>query len=128
MGLKTRIENCVSGTEKSKQQLAEVLPEYGRLKERLSEVTKQHGDARRERESLESQSRSLSAELSDKIRQMEVRVNEVKYKKQIEITEISEKLEKEYDHRIQQTLAELRDFYENQMKTNRAEFSRKYET
>ena len=66
----------------------QVLPEYGRLKERLSEVTKQHGDARRERESLESQSRSLSAELSDKIRQMEVRVNEVKYKKQIEITEI----------------------------------------
>merc|ERR1712079_758715 len=42
--------------------------------------------------------------------------------------EISEKLEKEYDHRIQQTLAELRDFYENQMKTNRAEFTRKYET
>ena len=65
-----------------------MLPEYGRLKERLSEVTKQHADARRERESLESQSRSLSAELSDKIRQMEVRVNEVKYKKQIEITEI----------------------------------------
>merc|ERR1712079_893206 len=126
--LKTRIENCVSGTEKSKQQLAEVLPEYGRLKERLSEVTRQHGEARRERESLESRSRSLSAELSDKIRQMEVRVNEVKYKKQIEITKISEKLEKEYDHRIQQTLAELRDFYENQMKTNQAEFTRKYET
>ena len=38
---------------------------------------------------------------------------------------VSEKLEKEYDHRIQQTLAELRDFYENQMKTNRAEFTRK---
>ena len=41
------------------------------------------------------------------------------------VTIVSEKLEKEYDHRIQQTLAELRDFYENQMKTNRAEFTRK---
>ena len=45
--LKNRIENSVSGHEKAKAQLAEVLPEYGRLKERLYEVTRQHGDARR---------------------------------------------------------------------------------
>ena len=45
--LKNRIENSVSGHEKAKQQLAEVLPEYGRLKERLYEVTRQHGEAKR---------------------------------------------------------------------------------
>ena len=37
----------MSGHEKAKQQLAEVLPEYGKLKERLYEVTRQHGDAKR---------------------------------------------------------------------------------
>lgn len=45
--LRNRIENSVSGHEKAKQQLAEVLPKYGKLKERLYEVTRQHGDAKR---------------------------------------------------------------------------------
>ena len=45
--LKNRIENSVSGHEKARQQLAEVLPEYGRLKERLYEVTRQHSEVKR---------------------------------------------------------------------------------
>ena len=115
--LKNRIENSVSGHEKAKQQLAEVLPEYGRLKERLYEVTRQHGEAKRsvnvsnyevilnillcfrEREELEKQSKNLATDLAEKIREMEIAFNEIKYKKTIEITEMSEKLEREYDSR-----------------------------
>ena len=115
--LKNRIENSVSGHEKARQQLAEVLPEYGRLKERLYEVTRQHGEAKRsviqgldqevmvnllcirEREELEKQSKNLATDLAEKIREMEIAFNEIKYKKTIEITEMSEKLEREYDSR-----------------------------
>ena len=118
--LKNRIENSVSGHEKAKQQLAEVLPEYGRLKERLYEVTRQHGEAKRsvimslkhevilnillcvrEREELEKQSKNLATDLAEKIREMEIAFNEIKYKKTIEITEMSEKLEREYDSRCE---------------------------
>ena len=125
--LKNRIENASAGHEKAQQQLKEVLPEYGKLKERLYEVTRQHETAKHERENLEGQCKNLTTELQDKIKQMEVAVHEVKYKKQVEISEMSEKLEREYDKRIQSTLAELRDFYENQMKTNRDDFTKKYE-
>ena len=125
--LKNRIESCNNSHEKAKQQLKEVLPEYGKLKERLYEVTRQHQDAKQEREDLESQCKNLSSDLQKKIKEMEVAVHEVKYKKQVDVTAQIHKLETEYDSRMQQTLAELRDFYETQMKNNRAEFTRKYE-
>ena len=125
--MKNRIDAAKSGSEKVKNQLKDVLPEYGKLKERLYEVSRQHQDAKTERENLETQCKNLSSELQDKIKQMEVAVHEVKYKKQVEITQGMAKLEKEYDNRMQETLAELRQFYENQMKTNRDEFTKKYE-
>ena len=105
-----------------------MLPEYGKLKERLYEVTRQHGDAKREREELEKQSRGLATDLAQKIREMETAFQEVKFKKTVEITEMSEKLEREYDSRIQQTLAGIRESYESEMKKNKAEFNRKYES
>ena len=53
----------------------------------------------REREELEKQSKNLATDLAEKIREMEIAFNEIKYKKTIEITEMSEKLEREYDSR-----------------------------
>merc|ERR1712218_162222 len=50
------------------------------------------------------------------------------YKKQMDIINISDNLKKEYDDRIQKTLADLRQFYETQMKNNREEFTKKYES
>ena len=85
-------------------------------------------EAKREREGLEEQCSQMKGELKDKVKQMEVSVHEVKYKKQMEIVNISDNLKKEYDDRIQKTLADLRQFYETQMKTNREEFTKKYES
>merc|ERR1719410_3213327 len=70
----------------------------------------------------------MKGELKDKVKQMEVSVHEVKYKKQMDIINISDNLKKEYDDRIQKTLADLRQFYETQMKNNREEFTKKYES
>lgn len=126
--LKNRIENSSSSHERAKQQLEEVLPEYGKIKERLYDINRAHQEAKKERENLEDQCKNLTGELKDKVKQMEVAVHEVKYKKQIEIIHISEDLQKQYDDRIQKTLADLRQFYENQMKNNREEFTKKYES
>ena len=126
--LKNKIENATSSHERAKQQLEEVLPEYGKIKERLYDINRAHQQAKKEREDLEGQCQNLTGELKDKIKQMEVAVHEVKYKKQIEIIHISEDLQKQYDDRIQKTLADLRQFYETQMKNNREEFTKKYES
>ena len=42
---------------------------------------------------MEKQSKNLATDLAEKIREMEIAFNEIKYKKTIEITEMSEKLE-----------------------------------
>ena len=57
----------------------------------------------REREELEKQSKNLATDLAEKVREMEIAFNEIKYKKTIEITEMSEKLEREYDSRYWRT-------------------------
>lgn len=126
--LKNRIENANRSHERAKQQLEEVLPEYGKIKERLYDITRAHQEAKKERESLEDQCSHMKGELKDKVKQMEVSVHEVKYKKQMEIVNISDNLKREYDDRIQKTLADLRQFYETQMKNNREEFTKKYES
>merc|ERR1711874_817956 len=126
--LKNKIENAASSHERAKQQLEEVLPEYGKIKERLYDITRAHQEAKKERESLEDQCSHMKGELKDKVKQMEVSVHEVKYKKQMEIVNISDNLKREYDDRIQKTLADLRQFYETQMKNNREEFTKKYES
>ena len=43
----------------------------------------------------------VEAPSAEKIREMEIAFNEIKYKKTIEITEMSEKLEREYDSRCE---------------------------
>merc|ERR1719433_2301928 len=58
---------------------------------------------------------------------MDNRLSEVKIRKQVEIVELSGKLEREYEDRIQRALAGLREVYENQMKEGRDEYQRKYE-
>ena len=50
---------------------------------------------------MEKQSKNLATDLAEKVREMEIAFNEIKYKKTIEITEMSEKLEREYDSRYE---------------------------
>jgi len=126
--LKTKISVVSNENDKAKQQLKDVLPEFGKLKERLYEINRQLEDVKQEKSKLESLCKDLSNELKDKIEQMEKKLQAVKSKKQIEINEISGKLEREYEDRVQKMLNELRNVYENQMKQNREEFTKKYES
>jgi len=126
--MKTKISVVSNENDKAKQELKDVLPEFGKLKERLYELNRQLEQVRQEKTKLESLCKDLSNELKNKIDQLERKLQTVKSRKQIEINEISGKLEKEYEDRVQKMLNELRNVYENQMKQNREEFTKKYES
>eukprot|EP00092_Neocalanus_flemingeri_P013003 GFUD01014013.1.p1 GENE.GFUD01014013.1~~GFUD01014013.1.p1 ORF type:complete len:709 (+),score=215.46 GFUD01014013.1:147-2273(+) len=126
--LKTKISIISSGNDKAKQDLKDVLPEFGRLKERLYELNRQLEQVRQEKTKLEALCKDLSYELKNKVDLMETQLHAVKSRKQTELSEISGKLEKEYEDRVQKMLAELRNVYENQMKQNRDDFTKKYES
>jgi len=126
--MKTKISIMSNDNDKSKDQLKDVLPEFGKLKERLYELNRQLDQVRQEKSKLETLCKNLSNELRIKVDEMEKRLESVKSRKQIEINEISGKLEKEYEDRVQKMLAELREVYEKQMKQNRDEFTKKYES
>merc|ERR1711913_69568 len=126
--MKTKISVVSNENDKAKQELKDVLPEFGKLKERPYELNRQLEQVRQEKTKLESLCKDLSSELKNKIDQLERKLQTVKSRKQIEINEISGKLEKEYEDRVQRMLNELRNVYENQMKQNREEFTKKYES
>jgi len=126
--MNTKIFVVSNENDKAKAELKDVLPEFGKLKERLYELNRQLEQVRQEKTKLEALCKDLSTELRSKIEQMEGKLHAVKSRKQIEINEISGKLEKEYEDRVQKMLAELRNVYDKQMKQNRDEFTKKYES
>jgi len=55
-------------------------------------------------------------------------IKEVRTRRQMEITEHSSRIEQQYNDELQKTLTELRDQYEAQMRANREDVDRLYET
>jgi len=126
-----RLRNKLQTAEKDKNRVADklsdILPEVTKVQEKISETEFQLGDVRKVNRDLEAQTSRLNIELKDKMSLMDTKLNQVKIKKQVEIVELSGKLEREYEDRIQRALAGLREMYETQMKEGRDEFSKKYE-
>jgi len=105
-----------------------MLPEISRLKEKLNEAKKQLDDEVLRKAELENQCQRLDEELKFKISLLEQQLEEVKTRKEIEITEMDGKLQEEYEDRLQKALNELRDVYDKQMAQNREDFAKLYET
>merc|ERR1711936_1570727 len=77
---------------------------------------------------LENHCQRLDEELKFKIQLLEQQLEEVKTRKEIEITEMDGKLQEEYEDRLQKALNELRDVYDKQMAQNREDFGKLYES
>ena len=58
---------------------------------------------------------------------LENQLEEVKSRKEVEITEIDHKLGREYEDKLQKALHDLRDVYDKQMETNKAQMSEMYD-
>lgn len=125
--LTNRLGEMDNQRKKTQERLDEVLPELQRLKDKLNEAKKQLDDEVLKKAELENTCQRLDEELKFKIQLLEQQLEEVKTRKEIEITEMDGKLQEEYEDRLQKALAELRDVYDKQMAQNREDFAKLYE-
>lgn len=126
--LTNKLDNVETERRKTQEQLEEVMPQVQALKDRLSECKKLLDDEVLRKADLENQCQRLDEELKFKISLLEQQLDEVKSRKEIEITEMDGKLQEEYEDRLQKALNELRDVYDKQMALNREDFAKLYET
>merc|ERR1712029_1237390 len=73
------------------------------------------------------QLKRINDEYSFKINILESQLEEVRSRKQVEITEIDNKLGREYEDKLQKALQDLRDVYDKQMESNKNELGRMYD-
>merc|ERR1712060_137769 len=126
------LSNKLGGLEnerkKTQERLDEVLPEVQKVQDKLAEAKKLLDDEVLKKADLENHCQRLDEELKFKIQLLSQQLDEVKTRKEIEITEMDGKLQEEYEDRLQKALNELRDVYDKQMAQNREDFGKLYES
>jgi len=126
------LSNKLGGLEnerkKTQERLDEVLPEVQKMQDKLAEAKKLLDDEVLKKADLENHCQRLDEELKFKIQLLSQQLDEVKTRKEIEITEMDGKLQEEYEDRLQKALNELREVYDKQMAQNREDFGKLYES
>jgi len=126
------LSNKMGGLEnerrKTQEKLDEVLPEVQRLQDKLAEAKKLLDDEVLKKADLENHCQRLDEELKFKIQLLEQQLEEVKTRKEIEITEMDGKIQEEYEDRLQKALNELREVYDKKMAQSREDFVKLYES
>lgn len=113
--------------KKAEDQAKDLAAENARLLKQLDDLRKQLEAETLARVDLENQNQSLREELSFKDQIHVQELTETRSRRQIEISEIDGRLSKEYEAKLQQSLQELRDQYESQMRANREEIELLYD-
>jgi len=126
--LSNKMGSLENERRKTQEKLDEVLPEVQRLQDKLAEAKKLLDDEVLKKADLENHCQRLDEELKFKIQLLEQQLDEVKTRKEIEITEMDGKLQEEYEDRLQKALNELREVYDKQMTQNREDFGKLYES
>nr|XP_029731203.1 LOW QUALITY PROTEIN: lamin Dm0-like [Aedes albopictus] len=125
--LSAKYNTVMSERKKAQDELKELEKEAARLKKQVETLRKNLEEETLARVDLENAVQSLREELTfkDQIHQQEL--TETKSRRQVEISEIDGMLSEQYEAKLQQTLQELRDQYDGQMRANRDEISGLYE-
>ncbi|XP_073811634.1 lamin C isoform X2 [Musca autumnalis] len=122
-----KYNQALADRKKADDLAKELQAENARLLKLLDDLRKQLEAETLARVDLENQNQSLREELSFKD-QVHVReLTETRSRRQIEISELDGRLSKEYEAKLQQSLQELRDQYESQMRANREEIELLYD-
>lgn len=103
------------------------MGENARLRKQLEDLRKQLEAETLARVDLENINQSLREELSFKDQIHGQELTETRSRRQIEISEIDGRLSQKYEAKLQQSLQELRDQYESQMRANREEIELLYD-
>ncbi|XP_043217862.1 lamin-C-like [Amphibalanus amphitrite] len=124
--LQGRLHQALQDKKKAQEELEEVQLENMKLKKQLDEVRKQLESEALGRVDMENRCQSLKEELEFKTNVYEGQLTETRAKKTEEITELDGRLQQEYEVRLRESLQDLRDQYEAQMKANREEIEAIY--
>jgi len=126
--LSSKLGGLENERQKTQERLDEVLPEVQKMQDKLAEAKKLLDDEVLKKADLENHCQRLDEELKFKIQLLSQQLEEVKTRKEIEITEMDGKLQEEYEDRLQKALNELREVYDKQMAQNREDFGKLYES
>lgn len=99
----------------------ETAAERDKLSKQVPELQQQLETELLARTDLENRNMTLKEELAFKQTMYEREMTEVRTNKQVEISEIDGRLQEQYQARLQSSMQELRENYEEQMKQNRDE-------
>jgi len=118
-----------SNLERSRlaEELRSIKPEFERLKNKLEDAQRNLEDETLKRIDLQNQLQTSQEEAKFENHMLEQQLNETRTRKQIEIEEIDGQFQHKYEEKLQTSLQELRDAYEQQMVENRAGFSAVYD-
>ncbi|XP_037078855.1 lamin-C-like [Pollicipes pollicipes] len=126
--LQGRMHQALQDKKKATEELEGEQLENHKLRKQLEEMRKQLESEALARVDMENRCQSLKEELEFKTNVYEGQLTETRAKRTEEITELDGRLQHEYETRLQDSLQELRDQYEMQMKVNREEIEAIYDS
>jgi len=125
--LRARNDELTNERNRAVDELGNLRPEHERLLKKLEDAKKNLEDETLKRIDLQNQLQTSQEEMKFDNQMLEQQLNETRVRKQIEISEIDGKLQTDYEEKLQRSLQELREAYEQQMAENRQGFSAVYD-
>ncbi|XP_034245046.1 lamin Dm0-like [Thrips palmi] len=111
-----------------KKKALDDVKEADKLAKQLDEMRKNLAEETLLRVDMENRLQSLKEDFEFKEAVHDKQLKETRTKRQVEISEIDGRLSEEYETKLQLSLQELRDQYEEQMQANRIEIEYLYDT
>lgn len=119
--LSTKYNTAVGDRKKAQDEVKDLEREILKLRKQLEDARKHLEEETLARVDLENTVQSLREELTFKDQVHSQELTETRSRRQVEISEIDGRLAEQYEAKLQQSLQELRDQYEGQMRANRDE-------
>lgn len=125
--LKARNDDLVNERNRATEELKTLKPEHEKLIKKLEDAKQNLEDETLKRIDLQNQLQTQQEEMKFDNQMLEQQLNETRVRKQIEISEIDGQLQNDYEEKLQRSLQELRDAYEQQMAENKSSFTAVYD-
>ena len=122
-----KVETVVNDRHRLADELKTMRPDFNNMQNRLSDAKRNLEDETLIRIDLQNQLQTLKEEHKFENSFLEQQLHETRTRKQLEIEEVDGRVSQQYEQKLQSSLQELRDAYEQQMAENKAGFSAVYD-
>ena len=127
--LKSRLNQAIGERKRAEDDLKEAKSDIDSLEKQLATVRKQLQEETLLRVDLENRIQSLSEDIQFREQVHQKEMEETRVTQETEITEmINDQIREQYEQRLADELRELREENEAQLRMNREDIERKYET